>query len=169
MTPEIRAYYVSLAVAGKDAGSMVVSCKHMRELLGLEAAPAPTNPSYGNPYAGQSVLEGAWQAGFTGGRPRYADRGSPYDTAYQAGVAARPKRGMQCPYLDAKGAVLFEGDTIRHPIDGSTATVVYDKSYCDESRRWRADYGDSGPTSSLSLQLTAQGGAVLFRRAGENK
>jgi hypothetical protein len=56
-----------------------------------------------NPYAGQTVLDSAWTAGYEGGKMKACDQGSPYWKAYIEGMAAKSHFCFAVqPFLDQK-------------------------------------------------------------------
>lgn len=68
----------------------------------------------------------------------------------------RPPARRPCPWPDAQGQPLADGDTIQHP-DGMRAVVTFDPSR-EGPGQWRAVYAD-GESLFLGNQITGKGQA----------
>ena len=66
----------------------------------------------------------------------------------------------RAPWDDFAGRPIHEGDTIRHPADGDTATVVVDPSR-EGVAMWRAVYSN-GESLWLGNQIGDKGQAVVM-------
>lgn len=64
---------------------------------------------------------------------------------------------LVCPFYDAKGNRIMEGDRIRHP-DGKEARVVAE--YRDRLE-WNADYEDGAPRGFLGMQVDLERGQAV--------
>lgn len=73
-------------------------------------------------------------------------------------VGDRYDTRLAAPWRDFAGALIHEGDTIRHPT-GDTGTVVYDEKR-EEVLRWRAVY-ENGESLWLGNQIGDKGRAVI--------
>lgn len=74
-------------------------------------------------------------------------------------VGDRYDTRLAAPWRDFAGALIREGDTIRHPT-GDTATVVIDRARGDDVLKWRAVYKD-GESLWLGNQIGDKGRAVV--------
>jgi hypothetical protein len=81
--------------------------------------------------------------------------GEQMDVLLAAGVKVR------APWSDFGGNPIHDGDTIRHP-SGEVGRVVYRPEGATEHDRWKVDYENGSPLSSLSLQVGGKGMAVVF-------
>jgi len=71
---------------------------------------------------------------------------------------------VKAPWRDFAGTDIYEGDVLIHP-SGERGKVVYLPYKDDDHTRWRVDYGDGGPYSSLGLQIGDKGRAVVIENA----
>lgn len=75
---------------------------------------------------------------------------------------------MVAPWPDFEGNPIREGDTIRHPTDGATGTVIRLPDQTDHGDAWRVLYRD-GELSRLCLQVGEKGQAVVVSAARGEK
>lgn len=80
-------------------------------------------------------------------RPEFGDRPSP----------------RVAPWLDFKGAAVFQGDLLQHP-DGSRGQVVFLSEYLEPADQWRVKY-DDGDLLRLCLQVGDKGQAAICDRS----
>jgi hypothetical protein len=75
---------------------------------------------------------------------------------------------LKAPWDDFAGNPIHEGDTIRHPADGSEGVVFVEHSMLD-SAKWRVRYHGLGGSSSLMLQIGDKGQAVVVKKAAKGQ